>query len=269
MARRPSRSSSGWDTVATKGAGRPSVRRDSSPCWENTASMFDAFIQWLLERFRDLGYPGIVVLMAIESSFLPLPSELVMPPAGYLAAKGEMSFVVAVACGVVGSILGALANYGLAHWLGRAFFLRLGKYVLITERALDRSERYFAAHGEISTFLGRMLPVVRHLISIPAGIARMHLGRFVVFTGLGALVWCTILTWIGWFIGSREDVILEVLNQEARRYAGRAALVVLPVLAGVGAIYILGDRRRGRPGGGGEGPAGWPAPSPGRARVRG
>src|SRR5439155_885762 len=83
---------------------------------------------------------------------------------------------------------GALANYGLAHWLGRAFFLRLGKYVLITERALDRSERYFAAHGEISTFLGRMLPVVRHLISIPAGIARMHLGRFVVFTGLGALV---------------------------------------------------------------------------------
>jgi len=89
-----------------------------------------------------------------------------------------------------------------------------------------------------------MLPVVRHLISIPAGIARMHLGRFVVFTGLGALVWCTILTWIGWFIGSREDVILEVLNQEARRYAGRAVLVVLPVLAGIAAIYIWWYRRR-------------------------
>jgi len=206
--------------------------------------MFDAFIQWLLDLFRGMGYPGIVVLMAVESSILPLPSELVMPPAGYLAAKGEMSFVVAVACGVLGSILGAVANYGLAHWLGRAFFLRLGKYVLITERALDRSERYFAAHGEISTFLGRMLPVVRHLISIPAGIARMQLGRFVVFTGLGALVWCTILTWIGWFIGSREDVILEVLNQEARRYAGRAVLVVLPVLAGIAAIYIWWYRRR-------------------------
>jgi len=206
--------------------------------------MFDAFIQWLLDLFRGMGYPGIVVLMAVESSILPLPSELVMPPAGYLAAKGEMSFVLAVACGVLGSILGALANYGLAHWLGRAFFLRLGKYVLITERALDRSERYFAAHGEISTFLGRMLPVVRHLISIPAGIARMHLGRFVMFTGLGALVWCTILTWIGWFIGSREDVILEVLNQEARRYAGRAVLVVLPVLAGIAVIYIWWHRRR-------------------------
>jgi len=206
--------------------------------------MFDSFIQWLLDLFRGMGYPGIVVLMAVESSILPLPSELVMPPAGYLAAKGEMNFVLAVACGVLGSILGALANYGLAHWLGRAFFLRRGKYVLITERALDRSERYFAAHGEISTFLGRMLPVVRHLISIPAGIARMHLGRFVVFTGLGALVWCTILTWIGWFIGSREDVILEVLNQEARRYAGRAVLVVLPVLAGIAAIYIWWYRRR-------------------------
>jgi len=191
-----------------------------------------------------MGYPGIVVLMAVESSILPLPSELVMPPAGYLAAKGEMSFVVAVLCGVLGSILGALANYGLALWLGRAFFLRLGKYVLITEKALDRSERYFAAHGEISTFLGRMLPVVRHLISIPAGIARMHLGRFIVFTGLGALVWCTILTWIGWFIGRREDVILEVLNQEATRYAGRAVLVVLPVLAGIAAVYIWWYRRR-------------------------
>src|SRR5213079_3626958 len=206
--------------------------------------MLESFIQWLLDRFRDMGYPGIVILMAVESSFLPLPSELVMPPAGYLAAKGEMSFALAIACGVAGSITGALANYGLAHWLGRAVVRRVGKYFWISERSLERSERYFAAHGEISTFMGRMLPVIRHLISIPAGIARMHLGRFVVFTGLGALVWCTILTWIGWFIGSREDVILEVLNQEARRYAGRAVLVVLPVLAGIAVVYIWWYRRR-------------------------
>jgi membrane protein DedA with SNARE-associated domain len=206
--------------------------------------MLDSFIRWLLDLFRGMGYPGIVALMAVESSILPLPSELVMPPAGYLVAKGEMNFVLAVACGVLGSILGALANYGLARWLGRAFFLRLGKYVLITERALDRSERYFAAHGEISTFLGRMLPVVRHLISIPAGVARMQLGRFVLFTGLGALVWCSILGGIGWFIGRREDVILEVLNQEASRYAGRAVLIVLPVLAAIAAVYIWWYRRR-------------------------
>ena len=206
--------------------------------------MLDSFVQWLLDLFRGMGYPGIVVLMAVESSILPLPSELVMPPAGYLAAKGEMNIALAVACGVLGSILGALANYGLALWLGRAFFLRLGRYVLITERALDRSERYFAAHGEISTFLGRMLPVVRHLISIPAGVARMQLGRFVLFTGLGALVWCSILSGIGWFIGRREDVILEVLNQEASRYAGRAVLIVLPVLAAIAAVYIWWYRRR-------------------------
>src|SRR5256714_4327575 len=152
--------------------------------------MFDAFIQWLADLFRGMGYPGIVVLMAVESSILPLPSELVMPPAGYLAAKGEMSFVVAVACGVLGSILGALANYGLAHWLGRAFFLRLGKHVLITERGPDRSERYFAAHGEINTVPGRMLPLVRPPISTPPGIPRMPLGRFVGFTRLGALGSC-------------------------------------------------------------------------------
>jgi membrane protein DedA with SNARE-associated domain len=206
--------------------------------------MLESFVQWLLDRFRDLGYPGIVVLMAIESSMLPLPSELVMPPAGYLAAKGEMSFAVVVGCGVLGSLLGSLANYGLARWLGRAFFLRLGKYVLLTERGLDRSERYFAAHGEISVFMGRMLPVVRHLISIPAGIARMSLLHFVLFTGLGALVWCTILTWIGWFIGTRENVILQVLDQEAQRYTGRALLIVLPILAVIAAAYVWWYRRR-------------------------
>jgi membrane protein DedA with SNARE-associated domain len=212
-------------------------------------SMLESFVSWLLNLFRGMGYPGIIALMAVESSILPLPSELVMPPAGYLAAKGEMSLAVAVLCGVLGSTLGALANYGLARWLGRAFFLRLGKYVLITEKGLDRSERYFAAHGEISTFLGRMLPVVRHLISIPAGIARMRLGRFVLFTGLGALVWCSILTGIGWFIGSREDVILEVLNREAQRYAGRAILLLLPILAAITAGYIWWQRRRARAGG--------------------
>lgn len=208
--------------------------------------MLESFVSWLLNLFRGMGYPGIIALMAVESSIVPLPSELVMPPAGYLAAKGEMSLGLAVACGVLGSVLGALGNYGLARWLGRAFFLRLGKYVLITEKGLDRSERYFAAHGEISTFLGRMLPVVRHLISIPAGIARMRLGRFVVFTGLGALLWCSILTGIGWFIGSREDVILEVLNREAQRYAGRAILLLLPILAVITAGYIWWHRRRAR-----------------------
>lgn len=208
--------------------------------------MLEHFVHWLLERFRDLGYPGIVVLMAIESSIVPLPSELVMPPAGYLVAKGEMSFPVAVACGVLGSILGALANYGLAHWLGRAFVRRLGRYVFVSERSLERSERFFAAHGEISTFLARLLPVLRHLISLPAGLARMPLPRFVLFTGLGSALWCTILTWIGWFIGKKEDLLLSALDDEARRYAGKAILILLPILAVAVAVYIAWQRRRAR-----------------------
>jgi len=206
--------------------------------------MLEHFVRWLLDRFRDMGYPGIVVLMAIESSIFPLPSELVMPPAGYLAAKGEMSFALAVACGVQGSILGALANYGLALWLGRAFVRKLGRYVFVSERSLDRSERFFADHGEISTVLARLLPVVRHLISLPAGLARMPLPRFVLFTGLGAAIWCTILTWIGWFIGKKEDVLLSALDDEAKRYASRAVVILLPILVVLAVAYVVWHRRR-------------------------
>ena len=203
--------------------------------------MVEQFIDWLLHGLLDLGYPGIVVLMAIESSILPLPSELVMPPAGYWVAKGEMNAVVAVGCGVLGSILGALANYGLAHWLGRGFVRRFGRYVFVSAKALDRSERYFAAHGEISTMMGRMLPVIRHLISIPAGIARMSLPKFIVYTGLGAFIWCSILTWIGYFLGQNEGVLR---NEEVRRYVSRALLVIIPTLAVVAAIYVVRYRRK-------------------------
>ena len=203
--------------------------------------MVEQFIDWLLHGLLDLGYPGIVVLMAIESSILPLPSELVMPPAGYWVAKGEMNAVVAVACGVLGSILGALANYGLAHWLGRGFVRRFGRYIFVSAKALDRSERYFAAHGEISTMMGRMLPVIRHLISIPAGIARMSLPKFIVYTGLGAFIWCSILTWIGYFLGQNEGVLR---NEEVRRYVSRALLVIIPTLAVVAAIYVVRHRRK-------------------------
>jgi membrane protein DedA with SNARE-associated domain len=203
--------------------------------------MLEQFIEWLLNGLLDLGYPGIIALMAMESSVLPVPAELVMPPAGYWVAKGEMGAVAAVASGVLGSVLGSLATYGLAHWMGRGLLRRFGKYVLISERSLERSERYFAAHGEISVLLGRMLPVVRHLISIPAGLARMSLPAFVGYTGLGALVWCSILVWIGYFLGQHEGVLRHA---EVRRYVSRALLVVLPALALVAGLYVLRQRRR-------------------------
>ena len=206
--------------------------------------MLESFIQWLLDRFRDIGYPGIIVLMAVESSIIPLPSELVMPPAGYLAAKGEMSLPLVIVCGVFGSVLGALANYGVAAWLGRAFVHRMGRYVLVSERSLERSERFFAAHGEISTFVARMLPVIRHLISLPAGLARMRLPRFVSFTALGSGIWCTVLTLIGWTIGRKEDVLMGALNVEVRREAEHAMTIIVPALVVLTIAYVVWSRRR-------------------------
>jgi len=204
--------------------------------------MLESFVHWLLDAFRDLGYPGIIVLMAMESSILPVPSELVMPPAGYLAAKGEMNFLLALACGVVGSIIGALANYYGAHWIGGPFLRRYGKYVFLTEAALARSERFFAQHGEFSTFVGRLFPVVRHLISIPAGLHRMPLPKFIGYTALGAFVWCTILTAIGYALG-RNEAVLQ--NETVQRYVTWAIVALIPIVAIAAAVYIRWRRRKG------------------------
>lgn len=203
--------------------------------------MLEQFIDWLLNTLLALGYPGIIALMAMESSVLPVPAELVMPPAGYWVAKGQMHPAAALASGVLGSILGSVATYGLAHYLGRPLVRRYGRFVLISERALERSERYFAAHGEISVLLGRMLPVVRHLISIPAGLARMPLPPFVLYTGLGAFLWCGVLTGIGYALGKSEGVLRHA---EVRHYVARALIVLLPVLAAVTTVYVLRRRRR-------------------------
>ena len=204
--------------------------------------MLEKLIHGLLHGLLDLGYPGIVALMAMESSILPVPSELVMSPAGYWVANGEMNAVLVVLSGVMGSIIGALANYAGALYLGRPFIRRFGKYVLLTDRSLERSERFFQAHGEISTLIGRMIPVVRHLISIPAGIARMPLPRFITYTGLGALIWCSILTWVGWFLGQHEDALPSA--QEIQRYATKALLIVIPALIVVALVYTWWYRRR-------------------------
>ena len=203
--------------------------------------MLESFVTWLLDRFRDLGYPGIVVLMAVESSILPLPSELVMPPAGYWAARGQMSFVVALLCGVIGSIIGALANYYGAQLIGRPLIHRYGKYVLLSEKNLLRSERFFAEHGEISTLIGRLFPVIRHLISIPAGLHRMPLPKFILYTAVGAAIWCAILTYIGYFLGQHEGVLR---NEQINRYATWALLALIPLSLIVILIYVLRRRRR-------------------------
>ena len=207
--------------------------------------MFHAFLDWLINTVSALGYPGLVALMAMESSVIPLPSELVMPPAGYLAAKGMMDPYLAVLAGAGGSILGALANYGMAVWVGEPFLRRFGRYLLISGASLDRAEAFFRQHGEISTFLGRLVPVVRHLISIPAGISRMRLGRFVLFTGLGAGIWCGVLTYIGWLIG-QHSAALDAGVRAAFQSQAHDWLIfrVLPAALLVLAAYLVWYRGR-------------------------
>ncbi|MEP6475438.1 MAG: DedA family protein, partial [Gemmatimonadota bacterium] len=189
-------------------------------------------------------------LMAIESSILPLPSELVMPPAGYLAAKGQMDPVLAVLAGTVGSILGALLNYGLAIWLGEPFLRRFGKYVLISNASLDKAERFFGRHGEIGTLLGRLVPVVRHLISIPAGLARMKLPRFALFTGLGAGAWCAVLVYIGWLVGKgtdgRGNSAQQAYTAEAHHWVVYRVLPAVIVLLVGYAVWYRSRTRRSR-----------------------
>jgi membrane protein DedA with SNARE-associated domain len=205
--------------------------------------MLNQFFHWLADTVLALGYPGIIILMAIESSVLPLPSELVMPPAGYLAAKGQMNAWIAVAAGTLGSVLGALVNYALAIFVGEPVLRRYGKYILLSPRSLDRAEAFFRRHGEISTLLGRLLPVIRHLISIPAGMSRMRLGRFAGFTALGAAVWCGILTYLGWLIGRHGEEVAAAIGPYVHRTLFQ---YVLPAAALILVTYVLWRRRQSK-----------------------
>src|SRR5512147_2332750 len=166
-------------------------------------------VTWLVLTIGALGYPGIFLLMAMESSVIPIPSELVMPPAGYLAQQGQMNALIAILCGTFGSLVGAYVNYFAARHLGRPLVLKYGKYVWISEEKFSRVESFFLKHGEISTFIGRLLPVVRHLISLPAGLSGMNHLRFSLYTLLGAGIWVSVLTWIGYFIGENQELIMR------------------------------------------------------------
>lgn len=195
-----------------------------------------ALIDWLLNTIGSLGYPGIFLLMAMESSILPVPSELVMPPAGYLVQQGRMDMSLVILNGTFGSLAGAYINYYIARWLGRPLVIRYGRYVWIKEEHFDRVERFFHQHGEVSTFLGRLLPVIRHLISIPAGLARMNHFRFTLYTTVGAGIWVSTLAWIGYFIGAEKALISH--------YSHQAILGAILLSLFTLGIYIILHRRK-------------------------
>lgn len=198
--------------------------------------MLHELINWLVTTIGSMGYWGIFLLMAMESSVIPIPSEIVMPPAGYLVQQGRMNMALVILSGTSGSLIGAYANYFAARYLGRRLLLRYGRYVMITEEHFAKVEDFFRAHGEISTFVGRLLPVARHLISLPAGLARMNHWKFSLYTLAGAALWVSVLTWIGYFIGANQELI--------ERYSKNAVVDIVLFSAVLITIYVMLHRRK-------------------------
>lgn len=175
--------------------------------------MLGELTHFILATVGEWGYTGIIIMMALESSFVPFPSEVVMIPAGYLVDKGEMNLWLVLFSGYAGSMIGAFTNYFLAISLGRTFLYKYGKYFFMKEKTLDKMEAFFQKHGAVSTFTGRLIPGIRQLISIPAGLSKMPLGVFSFYTFLGAAIWSTILVALGYFLGEEEALIKQYLHQ--------------------------------------------------------
>jgi membrane protein DedA with SNARE-associated domain len=172
--------------------------------------LHELLLTWL-GWVKDWGYPGVIILMAMESSIFPVPSEVVIPPAAILASAGSsMTLTGVIAAGTFGSWLGSAITYWLAHWIGRPLIVRWGRYVFIPPDKLARSERFMRRYEAGGIFFARLLPVVRHLISIPAGIIRMGFLKFSVLTTVGAAIWCTVLAWLGGKVGNK----LRAANQD-------------------------------------------------------
>jgi membrane protein DedA with SNARE-associated domain len=198
--------------------------------------LFYNFIEDFILLIGKLGYLGIFLGMTIESTFLPLPSEVILIPAGVLVAKGEFSFFLVLIASVLGSVLGALINYSIALFLGRtavdALVDKYGKFFFLTKKRLAHSEKIFEGYGEISTFIGRLIPGVRHLISIPAGFFKMKLSSFILFTALGSGIWTCVLLAIGYFF---NGIPLETWMQSSFIFYLISFLICIIVLI----VYLI------------------------------
>lgn len=178
--------------------------------------LFAAIGNWILATVQTGGYIGVAVLTLLENVFPPIPSELILPVAGFLVSTGELSFVWVVVAATVGSVVGALLFYGLGFWLGdkrlRAFIQRYGRWLALDESDLDEAEAWFERHGGKAVFVGRLVPSLRSLISIPAGVARMPLGRFVVYTTVGSGIWNAALVGAGVVLGDQWERVKPFLS---------------------------------------------------------
>ncbi|MFH1801299.1 MAG: DedA family protein [archaeon] len=192
----------------------------------------------VLALVNELGYLGIFIGMTIESSFIPFPSEIVLIPAGALIAKGQMSFILVFLAGLLGSLAGAVFNYFLALFLGRTTidFLvdKYGKIFFIKKKNIEKSDEFFKKHGEMTIFTARLIPVIRQLISLPAGFSRMNFFKFCIFTAIGAGIWTAILIGIGYFFGVNSEWINSNMN-----YISLAVFI----LSGIAVLFYVFRRR--------------------------
>lgn len=176
---------------------------------------FQTLASWYMQH---INYYTITLLMAIESSFVPLPSEVVIPPAIWKAASGELNIYLVVMFATFGAIIGAMFNYLMARWLGRVIVYSLvdskaGKLFLLNRHKVEHAEAYFLSHGRSSTFIGRLIPGIRHLISIPAGLAKMNVGQFVLYTAMGSGIWHIILATVSYSVYSQQDLLKKYMSE--------------------------------------------------------
>lgn len=205
--------------------------------------MMESVISWCLHLVNDWGYPGVMILMAMESSVFPIPSEVVIPPAAIIASSNSsMTLAGIVVAGTFGSWLGSAITYGVARWLGRPFVEKFGKYFFVTPTKLERSEYFMRRYASGGLFFARLMPVLRHLISIPAGIMRMDFLKFSLLTTIGAAIWCSVLAWLGGRVGGRLKAegkdpmhdgaaLIEAVKQESH--------VIIAVVLGIAVLYFL------------------------------
>src|SRR6056297_1979246 len=199
------------------------------------------FVDFILSYIQNLNYLSVFGLMTLESSFIPFPSEAIVPPAAYLAQQGQLNIFLVIVAGIGGSLLGAVINYFLAFYLGRVIVYKLAdhkifKILLINSAKVERSEKFFLRYGGISTFLGRLVPVVRQLISLPAGFSRMNFAKFLFYTFLGSGIWVIILAMPGFYLGAREDLLIK--------YFKEISLIMVLLAVAVGLFLYL--RRRSK-----------------------
>jgi membrane protein DedA with SNARE-associated domain len=204
---------------------------------DNMHHLLETWFHWVLTG----GYVGIIVLMAMESSIFPVPSEIVIPPAAFLAAQGKLSFTGVVLAGVLGSYLGSAITYWASRLVGRPLIVKYGRFVLVTPKKLEQAEQWLARYEAGGVFFARLLPVVRHLISIPAGIVRMNFGLFSLVTIAGSALWCWILAYLGDKAYRLEPELLTSPDALVRFIHGQSKGILL-VVALFAALYMLGLR---------------------------